>query len=266
MNYSIYKPSNILSKIVSHYWTLDGSISDDQTYVHRTTANFYPELIFHYGGIFEELVGDNKVEKTFRTGIHGQTDKIRRFTAKKQYGIFGAVIQPYAIPALFGISSTAISNELIDLTCILGQEGENITEQIILAGNTAQRVHFMNCFLEQRIRELKHPEIVDATQLIYNLNGQVNVKNLADQTCLSQRQFERKFKDLNGFSAKSFARIVRFKSLLNKYKKGDLTLTEVAYDFGYYDQSHFIQDFKQFSGYNPNTYFSGKANEVFYAP
>ncbi|NOT93323.1 MAG: AraC family transcriptional regulator [Ferruginibacter sp.] len=43
-------------------------------------------------------------------------------------------------------------------------------------------------------------------------------------------------------------------------------MTEIAYDFGYYDQSHFIQDFKQFSGYSPKLYYDGKANDIFYAP
>lgn len=266
MNYNLFKPSGVLSKIVSHYWALEGAISAGETYIHRTMANFYPELIFHYGGVFEELVANDKIEKTFLTGIHGQTNKIRRFTAKRQYGIFGVVLQPYAIPVLFGLPSTAIANQLTDLTCIMGQEGRDITEQIMLAKNNTQRVQLMNIFLERRIKEFKYPEIVGATQSIYNLNGLVNIKDLAARSCLSQRQFERKFKDVNGFSAKSFARIVRFKCLVSSHKKGDATLTELAYDFGYYDQSHFIEDFKQFSGYSPNTYFSGGADEVFYAP
>ncbi|MDP9041947.1 MAG: helix-turn-helix domain-containing protein, partial [Bacteroidota bacterium] len=191
---------------------------------------------------------------------------IRRFTAKENYGIFGVLLQPYAIPLLFGISSTEIKNELIDLTSLLGQSGKDITEQMLLAKDNAQRLQLISCFLEQRISEFERPEIVNATQRIYSLNGLVNVKNLADQFSLSQRQFERKFKEHIGFSPKSFSRIVRFKSLISNYKKENSTLTQVAYDFGYYDQAHFIQDFKQFSGYNPNAYFSGKADEVFYAP
>ena len=266
MNYYTFKPPQILSNIVDHYWTLDGTIPAGQLYVHRTLANFFPELIFHYGGAFQELITDNRIEKTFTTGLHSQTNQVRRFIAKERYGIFGVMLQPYAIPLLFKIPSAEIKNELIDLISLLGQEGKDITEQILMAKDNFQRVKLMNCFLEQRMLPFDRPEIVNATQLIYNSKGLVNIKNLSDQCCLSQRQFERKFIEHIGFSPKSFSRIVRFKSLLESYKKGDSTLTEVAYDFGYYDQAHFIQDFKQFSGYTPNRYFSGKANEVFYAP
>ena len=45
---------------------------------------------------------------------------------------------------------------------------------------------------------------------------------------------------------------------MNEYGNQDLSLTEIAFKYGYYDQSHFIHDFKQFSGYHPSAYFYGK--------
>lgn len=74
MNYQTYIPSEDLTAIVRQYWTLEGNTTDRNGYVHRTTANFCPELIFHYGGRFKEIIQDNVVETTFMTGIHGQTD------------------------------------------------------------------------------------------------------------------------------------------------------------------------------------------------
>jgi AraC-like DNA-binding protein len=266
MNYQQYKPPQILSGIVQHYWSLDRNIPVDQTYIHRTLANFCPELIFHYGGAFQELATNDKNEQTFITGVHGQTDRIRRFTATKSCGIFGVILQPYAIPILFGVSSTAIKNELVDLESLLKQDGKDLTDQMMLAKDNTERLQLINRFLAYRLKQAERQEIVYATHQIYNLKGMVNVNDLADRASLSQRQFERKFKEHIGFSAKSFARLVRFKSLIKSYKKSDSTLTKVAYDFGYYDQAHFIQDFKQFTGYSPNAYFSGKAKEVFYAP
>jgi len=266
MNYQQYKPPQILSGIVQHYWSLHGNIPADQTYIHRTLANFCPELIFHYGGTFRELTARDKNEKTFISGIHGQTDQIRRFTATKGYGIFGVILQPYAIPILFGVSSTDVKNELVDLESLLKQDGKDLTDKIMLAKDNTERLQLINRFLVNRLKQAERQDVIYATHQIYNLKGIVNVNDLADSCSLSQRQFERKFKEHIGFSAKSFARLVRFKSLISSYKKGDSTLTRVAYDFGYYDQAHFIQDFKQFAGYSPHAYFSGKAKEVFYAP
>ncbi|MCB0741840.1 MAG: helix-turn-helix domain-containing protein [Chitinophagaceae bacterium] len=266
MKYNTIKPTKRLSDIVRFYWMLEGSVPTERPYIHRTLANASPELIFHYKGPFEELNATDKPEKTFLTGVHAQTNKVRRFTAKSDFGIFGVFLQPYAIPVLFGIPSSEIKNELPDLVTLLGQDGKDLTEKMILAENNNQRLNIINQFFEQRLTQFDRPEIVNATRLIYHSHGFVNVKKLAEQSCLSQRQFERKFKEHIGFSPKSFARVVRFNALLWNYQRKDKTLTDIAYDFGYYDQAHFIQDFKQFSGYNPKTYFSGNASEVFYAP
>ena len=181
-------------------------------------------------------------------------------------GIFGVVLQPYAPTLLFNIPATAFKNELVDLASLPGQEGMELSEQILSAGNNLQRIFLMNRFLSKQIKDFKPFSIIHSVQSICAKKGNVNMQQLSDQSFLSQRQFERKFKEFVGFSPKTFSRIVRFKSILDSYSTDNKTMTEIAYDFGYYDQSHFIQDFKQFSGYSPTSYFKGKAHDVFYAP
>jgi AraC-like DNA-binding protein len=85
--------------------------------------------------------------------------------------------------------------------------------------------------------------------------GQVNIRELSTQYFLSQKQFERKFKEHSGFMPKLYARIVRFETALSGYSR-NRSLTEVGYESGYYDQSHFIHDFKKFSGHHPRSYFA----------
>lgn len=266
MIFNTYIPPKQLAGVVRYYWSLDGKLSPTEKYIHRTLANHCPELIFHYGGEFKEIVSGNKIEKTFRTGLHGQTNIIRRFTAENNCGIFGAMLEPYAIPILFNSSATEVKNQLIDLELLMGREGGEIAEQMILAKNNNHRIALMDHFLTKRLNAINSTEIIFAVKNICSEMGNVNVRHIAKHACLSQRQFERNFKNLVGFTPKSFARLVRFKSLVDNYTKRGQTLTEIAYDFGYYDQSHFIHDFKQFSGYNPKAYFHDGANEVFYAP
>ena len=148
----------------------------------------------------------------------------------------------------------------------IGRKGAEIADQMILAKNNKDRVTLINHFLTKRLTTINSTEIIYAVKSICSEKGNVNIRQIAKHACLSQRQFERNFKNLVGFTPKSFARLVRFKSLVDNYTKREQTLTEIACDFGYYDQSHFIHDFKQFSGYNPKAYFRDGANEVFYAP
>ena len=75
-------------------------------------------------------------------------------------------------------------------------------------------------------------------------------------TGLARRQFERRFKSCAGFPPALFARIVRFQRSYRMLENGQATsLTDLAVACGYFDQSHFIRDFKRFSGMNPRTYF-----------
>ena len=79
------------------------------------------------------------------------------------------------------------------------------------------------------------------------------VIELASIACLGKKQFERLFNELVGANPKEYARVVRFQKslkLLQHYSE-DINQAQLAYQCGYADQSHFIREFKQFSGYTP---------------
>jgi AraC-like DNA-binding protein len=90
------------------------------------------------------------------------------------------------------------------------------------------------------------------------------VEQLSAQFNLSQRQFERKFTEYAGFTPKVYSRIIRFQSALSHYGSDYKSLTDIAYECGYYDQSHFIHEFKEFSGYHPGQYFKGRPEGIEY--
>jgi transcriptional regulator GlxA family with amidase domain len=92
----------------------------------------------------------------------------------------------------------------------------------------------------------------------------VDVNALAGKCFLSRRQFERNFKACSGFSPKLYTRIIRFQAAAKEYGMQYQSLTDIAYRCGYYDQSHFIHDFKEFSGFHPKEYFYGKPEGLDY--
>lgn len=261
LQYHIIKPAAALGDIVRYFWTFEGSASLAMPYTLRTIANGCPELLFHYQGAFDEMDKNNQGE-SFLTGVHGQTGIYRRFSVNERFGIFGVYLYPYALRSLFGIPAIEFTDQLPSLDAICGQTWNNISERMLLATDNEHRLSIITDFLMKRKRALKRNEIAYAVRKVIDLKGDVNVKALSDQCFRSHRQFERNFKEETGFTAKTFSRIVRFNSLISDYKNAQVPLTQVAFDFGYYDQSHFIHDFKAFSGYNPSTYFSGNAEEL----
>jgi AraC-like DNA-binding protein len=97
--------------------------------------------------------------------------------------------------------------------------------------------------------------IQKASQLLYATHGQMKIEELAIRSHLSPRQFERRFKRLIGRTPKTFARLVRFEAVRDTlYQNPARPMTDLAYQFGYTDQSHFIHDFKAFAGYTPSEY------------
>jgi len=99
-----------------------------------------------------------------------------------------------------------------------------------------------------------------AINIISQARGKISIENLASETCLSRKQFERKFSELIGITPKQYLKTIRLQySLFLKSRKRKLNITDLAYEVGYYDQAHFINDFKSQTGYTPKQYFDNNS-------
>lgn len=257
MIYQTYPPSEKIKDYVRYYWTLESN----EPYTHYSMADACPELLFHYSGLFDELYDNGKKEKSFTAGVHGQTHFTRKFYIDKGFGIFGVYLFPHAITHIFGIPANVISNEMPDLNDLLGSEANELEFKIANARCHDQRRVIIEDFIAQKrssITQEKLPVFRCIRTIIKN-KGQTKVKQMAKDCFLSERQFERQFLKYSGFTPKMFSRIVRFQSAMTHYGKREKSLTEIALETGYYDQSHFIHDFKEFSGHLPSEYFSGNS-------
>lgn len=259
MRYYTVSPSAELSPYVRYFWVLEGEASPDTPYVHRSMADGCAELVFHYQGTFDELFPD-RVEQSFDAGLAGQSTRFRRFQIEKNFGIFGVYFFPYAIPELFSIGGGEIVNQMLDLKTVLGKQGEELHERMALSTDNTERLKVVSTFLEAKIRRSVRGSnpMHHAIRHLVNTNGQGSVSKLAEDTFQSTRQFQRNFKHLSGFTPKTFLRIIRFQHAIGQYHQKEKSLSTIALDCGYYDQSHFIQDFRSFSGLTPRQYFSGE--------
>jgi AraC-like DNA-binding protein len=261
MTYHTIQPSAKLAPYIRYFWVLEGSLQNDQLYTHRSMATGCPELVFHYKGRFNQLMSNGETASSYPSGIDGPSQTFRRYSTTENFGIFGAYLYPFAIPALFTMPASELINLAPDLHTLAGQEGKDLEEKMMLAPSTAERIKILSAFIEKKLaqRESVQPAVFSSIYSIIQSNGAVRVDNLARQSFLSTRQFERTFKKYAGFSPKLFSRITRFQSALLEYGQTHKTLTSIAYQCGYFDQAHFIHDFKEFSGYHPKEYFSGHA-------
>lgn len=123
-------------------------------------------------------------------------------------------------------------------------------------------------FLREYLGRLEENACVDhAINRIVAAPDSVTMSSLSDEIGYSQKHFIHLFKHHVGVAPKSFMRIMRFNKTLTEINATqEIDWTALALDCGYYDQSHFISDFKKFSGYTPEEYASMPKNYPGYVP
>jgi Transcriptional regulator containing an amidase domain and an AraC-type DNA-binding HTH domain len=244
-----------LAEYVRFFWFAEGTALKQRPYVHHAFAYTCPEIIFCYKGQFRYSINAG-AEQMLVQGIYGQTENFSKVSTSTDFGVFGFYLYPHVLPQLFGLPANELTNQFADMQTLCGKDGALLEEKIMLAANNEERVQLVCKFLEARLRNSNTTwsKFLPSLILFSDPAKIQSVKKLAEQHFLSLRQFERRFKEIAGFSPKMFLRISRFNSVLNKNFQ-HRSLVDIAYEAGYYDQSHFIHDFQQFSGHNPKEYF-----------
>jgi transcriptional regulator GlxA family with amidase domain len=111
--------------------------------------------------------------------------------------------------------------------------------------------------LQKRKYEVNFERINQSLKMINRTKGFVDISFLASEACLSRKQFERTFLNLIGTAPRQFLKVVRFQNAINeKSKNKKISLTNLTYCCGYYDQSHMVNDFNKLSGMSPKQYFN----------
>ena len=128
-------------------------------------------------------------------------------------------------------------------------------QRLAEAATHRDRIDLIQSFLLQHlVNTSPDPLIGRALQLIRQHNGSLKIKELASSLYISQDAFEKRFRSTVGAAPKQYASIVRLRSLITK-APSQTSLTKAAYDAGYFDQSHFIKDFRLFTGQTPGDFF-----------
>lgn len=257
MRYNRIPPPKSIGWLVRFFWEFEGDFSIHRPYKQIVSASVFPKLAFQYeGGML--LTENGNESQLFKSGFQSQSNIYSQITTHQKIGVFGAFFHPYALSIIFNLPVHHFINHNIEIADLLGNEGRSLEEQIFSATNTQQRVEIISQFIEYKLKHstFNDSNLITVVQSIVMQRGVINIANLCESHFLSQRNLERKFKNLTGFSPKSFARIVRFEECISGAITKNLSLTELAYEFGYYDQSHMIKDFKELSGYSPQTFLN----------
>ncbi len=250
MEYSMIPPCRELKEVVSHFWvaTWDKQAqSANETYY--VIASSLTEITFAFSGPGQQ-------DQLLFSAIQGHTHLPDQLPVDSFHQLIGVSLHSYAIPILFGFPPYDLNQEFLALTTFLGQDGKMLNEKMALAQSTECRIRILSNYLKCLLsnKNIKAPLMTSAIQQVKRSDGNTKVIDLAGDAFLSTKQFNRRFRDFSGFTPKMYARIIRFESAIRSYAYFS-NLTEVAHHSGYYDQAHFIREFKAFTGFNPTTFW-----------
>ena len=237
-------PIPSLSHLVRHFLILESP--GEGTTIHRLIPDGNPGIVFNYGVSFAD----------FPTSfLYGQVTRPHPIVSTGAIGVFIVVLHPYALSLLTGIVVQELRDTVMSVQEVFGGEAAVLERQMLNAGSDQQRLDLVQRFLLQRDTELPDPEILYSLDRLTEQG--IDIEGLAAELSIRRRTLERLFQTIIGIPPKQFAGIVRTQHFLKALHQTE-SLTQLAYEFGYYDQSHLIRDFKAKTGITPGKYFAAR--------
>lgn len=164
-------------------------------------------------------------------------------------------LYPFATRLLFEVDPKSLINDCYDLSRLYFMESENPLKKLNKTSDPELQIKSLASFLSKITLKNgieTYQEIQRATQTVLDHKGKISIGELAEFMNMTERTLRRRFLRYVGISPKKFARIIQFQTSLEQISTGDFSkMSDVVYENGYADQSHFIRNVKKFTGKRP---------------
>ena len=234
-----------LAHLVRHFLILESH--GPEKMLHRLIPDGNPGIVFHYGAPFEP----------FPTNfVYGQVTRPHNLVSTGPIGVFIVVLRPYALSLLINRSASTLVNNVLALHELRG--GWAVEKQLLRAVSAQQRLDVIQDFLLRLDTRLPDPMIDYGVRWLEDRETPM-IEELAGELSVGRRTLERAFLATIGISPKQYAGILRTQHFLKALSRADTeNITGLAYECGYYDQSHLIRDFKMRTGITPGKYVASR--------
>lgn len=252
MEYSTFVPNPQLQQVVECYWIVEGS----DTFTQKIIPDGCSELIFHFGDRYKVHLEGKPQTLQSPSIVAGQLSAPLFLTPTGRSGVIGVKFRPLGMWRLLGCNMELLTNETYALRDVMNRETEDLADMIRYAAGNHERIRIVETFLLRHLQHLHASALDPLISEIHQHQGQVSMRELSAKFRLSSRKMERLFLQQVGVTAKLYSRLVRFARVYKMVQQPELTKAEATYLCGYFDQAHFNREFREFTGENPEMYFS----------
>ncbi|HCA09633.1 helix-turn-helix domain-containing protein [Chryseobacterium sp.] len=256
MNYQTFQPRPELSALIKCYWTLE-SPKEDVPQQQTIVPDGCMEMIFHYGDLYKQYMDDGQALVQPRSCVFGQLTKPLVIESTGTTGMFSVRFQYEGFIPFATIPIKEMDDKAVPLDKLFGKDGIELEKNMLKSKTPEEKIQIVEDFLLKRLDADAIDKIVRSTiDTIITANGQISIGELSKQTNINRRQLERKFSSAIGLSPKQLSKTIRLQTTLKLLlNKEFTTLTALAHESEYYDQAHFIKDFKEFTGLTPKEFY-----------
>ncbi|WP_194777993.1 helix-turn-helix domain-containing protein [Pararhodonellum marinum] len=253
---AVFNPHPLLSDFVQNIFVIDAVIDPKD----GNMVGHYPptpqNCIFLY--INQPLKARKVGEKEFfsapRALVVGPQVTRMELMINRDHKVAVIGFLPGGLFRLLGIPLSEIYDEGYDAYDLIGKDVYDLLDRCAEMSCLQKIKQEVDNYLLSKLSNLKEILPIDrALNLMLSVQANTSISQIASDACLSLRQFERKCKERLGMSPKLYARLIRFSNAYRLFERSpNPNWSEIAYLSGYYDQMHFIKDFKEFSGITPS--------------
>jgi AraC-like DNA-binding protein len=240
MSYWEIKPGNRLKYYVKCFYAYEAD--NDLLFSDTVFSSGCMELIFN--------LGDGSWQVSTRS--------IGRNT------MLGIRFYPHAAACFLQQPADEFNDRVVDFEELSGKTAKGLRERLQNTTGWTERISLIEDFLWRQLTlsEKKHDKVALLANIMQELQEEDffdNINNLAARYGFTARYLQKLFLQYTGLTPKLFSKIHRFQNSLRLVTGNNTSLTSIAYDCGYFDQSHFIREFKSFTGCTPSGYVGRQA-------
>jgi len=250
-----FTPRAALGPYVQLLWGVEAASAAALGPPERIAPDGIVELVVHLRGRVRVGFGEEVATPRPSSFVICQTRRFVELALPDSIGFLSVRFLPWGALHFMDAPVSSLADQIIPASDIWGTAVADLEEQLAGAPSWSGRVRVVESFLLDQLRRYRRRDVELAVRAVWRKAGSLRVPDLCHELGVSERTAQRLFRRTVGLPPKGYSRLVRFLNACSALRSDEWrTLSQVAHRCGYYDQSHFDGEFKEFSGVTPTEF------------